>query len=107
MARNKYFAKKTEIDGIKFDSLKEGRRYQELLILQRAGHISDLECHPFFDLKVDGFLICKYVADFAYIEDGKRVIQDVKGCKNSGAWRIFRIKQKLMKAIHDIDVVVV
>lgn len=37
--RNKYQAIKTTIDGIEFDSRKEAHRYQELLLLQRAGVI--------------------------------------------------------------------
>lgn len=121
MARNKYFAKKTVVDGIKFDSMKESRRYTELKLLERAGKISELKLQPSFDLKVNDVLVCKYVADFSYnvfeshetgslhVQAKRRetVIEDVKGMKNSGAWRIFRIKAKLLKAIHGIDVRVV
>lgn len=39
---SKYMAKKCQVDGIKFDSLKEARRYQELLLLERAGKIANL-----------------------------------------------------------------
>ena len=39
---SKYMAKKCQVDGIKFDSLKEARRYQELRLLERAGKIADL-----------------------------------------------------------------
>ena len=41
--KSKYGAKKVEIDGIIFDSKKEGRRYQELKMLQKAGEISNLQ----------------------------------------------------------------
>ena len=40
---NKYGAKRTTIDGKTFDSTKEANRYTSLLLLQRAGVISDLQ----------------------------------------------------------------
>lgn len=107
MPRNKYNAKKCEIDGIRFASKKEARHYQRLKLLQRTGHISELKCHPSFDLGINGILVCKYVADFSYVENSEKIVCDVKGMKNGAAWRIFRIKAKLLKAIHGIDVVVV
>lgn len=107
MPRNKYNAKKCEIDNIIFDSMKEARHYHDLKLLQRAGEISELKCHPSFDLTVNGKLVCKYVADFEYIQDGRRIICDVKGMKKGGAWQVFRIKVKLLKAIRGIDVIVV
>lgn len=39
----KYKAKKTEYDGIMFDSKKEAQRYAELKILERAGVIKNLQ----------------------------------------------------------------
>ena len=40
---NKYHSKKTTVNGIEFDSRKESRRYQDLLLLERAGAIQDLQ----------------------------------------------------------------
>lgn len=37
MSYSKYKNKKTEVDGIMFDSLKEARRYGELKLLVRGG----------------------------------------------------------------------
>ena len=37
--RNKYGAKKTIVDGIKFDSQKEARYYVELKLRKRAGEV--------------------------------------------------------------------
>jgi len=109
---SKYRAKKVELDGLVFDSKKEAARYAHLKILQRGGEISDLQIHPRYELKVKGQLICRYIADFSYIpKDAKgphqRVVEDVKGMKKGGAWDIFRIKAKLMKAIHGVDVQVI
>jgi len=46
----KYRSKKTIIDGITFDSLKEARRYRELRLLEKAGAISDLRTQVRFVL---------------------------------------------------------
>lgn len=104
MRRNKFNAVKTEVNGIKFDSKAEAKRYFDLTILQRAGEISQLELQPKYDLVVNGFTVCAYVADFKYREaDGGLVVEDVKSpitAKN----RAYRIKLKLMKAIYGIDI---
>ena len=46
---NKYFNKKVIIDGIKFDSKKEAKRYTELKLLKKAGIIKELELQKVFD----------------------------------------------------------
>lgn len=40
---NKFGAIKTTVDGIKFDSLREARRWAELRLLEKAGEIRDLK----------------------------------------------------------------
>lgn len=79
--RPKYGNKKTTVNGITFDSKKESVRYNELLILEKSGLISDLEtqvkfsvCPKFGGNKRERF----YIADFTYNEGGKKVIEDVK-----------------------------
>lgn len=47
---NKYHNVKTIIDGIKFDSKAEARRYQELKLLEKAGQIRNLVLQPKFEL---------------------------------------------------------
>lgn len=99
MKYNKYNASKTVVDGIKFDSRAEARRYRELKLLQRAGEIKDLELQPSFLLiekfkcKGKSYRDTRYVADFAYIEvkTGLQVIEDVKGVETE----VFRLKKKL------------
>ena len=102
---NKYHAIKTEVDGIKFDSKKEAARYQELKILEMAGIISSLEIQKKFELKVNGFKVCDYYADFFYYdnENETRVVEDVK----SKATRtpVYRLKKKLMFACLGIEIV--
>ena len=76
---SKYMAKKCEADGIKFDSLRERARYCELKLLQRAGKISGLECHPRFPIYVNGFYVTRYTPDFRYFSPQHGdVIEDVK-----------------------------
>lgn len=65
-----------------FASGVEFKRAAQLLLLRRAGAISDLEVHPRFDLVVNGQLLTTYVADFGYMDlrNGGRVytVEDVK-----------------------------
>ena len=98
--RSKYNAKKCVIDGIKFDSLKEGRRYQQLKLLEKAGEIENLELQPKYDLMVNSKRVGFYKADFRYIENGELVVEDVKGMKTP----IYNLKKKMVKAIYNIDI---
>lgn len=103
-APTKYKNRETQVDGIRFSSRKEANRYCELKLLKAAGEIVDLQIQPRFDMVINGHKVCFYLADFAYRQDGKLVVEDVK----SPATRkipIYRLKNKLMKAVHGIDVV--
>lgn len=106
---NKYHNRKTEIDGIVFDSKREAQRYAELQLLQRAGKIRDLSMQVEFELipKQDGERACKYKADFVYYvaDTGKMVVEDVKGYKKGAAYQLFSIKRKLMLWQHGIKIV--
>lgn len=96
--KSKYSAVKTKVDGIKFDSKKEARRYKELKILERSDEIKSLELQPRFLLqekfKYNDKTIRKieYVADFRYIDEkGNTVVEDVKGMKTE----VYKIKKKI------------
>ena len=99
----KYNAKKTVLDGITFASRKESKRYQELRLLERAGEIQDLQLQTPYELipKQSGERACKYIADFVYMENGKRIVEDVKGYKGNPVWII---KRKLLLFVHGIKV---
>ena len=102
---SKYHNRKVEIDGIKFDSIKEGERYLELKLLLKAGKIRDLKMQVEFELipKQAGEQACKYKADFVYhmADTGKMVVEDVKGKRT----REYIIKRKLMLWRHGIKIV--
>lgn len=97
---NKYNAVKTTVDNITFDSKKEANRYLELKLLQRANQIKDLDLQPRFDLIINDVFVGFYKADFIYTENGKVVVEDVKGKKTP----IYNLKKKMVKAIHGIDI---
>ena len=102
MKRSKYNAKKTYVDGIKFDSKAEARRYSELKLLLKAGEISHLELQPRYDLVVNDVKLGFYKADFRYVElaSNEIIVEDVKGVKTP----IYNLKKKLMKAIYGIEI---
>ena len=47
---NKYNARKVMVDGKQFDSLKEGRRFQSLRLMEKSGIIEDLRRQVTFTL---------------------------------------------------------
>lgn len=99
--RSKYGNRKTKVDGITFDSAAEARRYADLVLMEKAGEITDLELQPRYPLLVNGEKVGTYVADFAYRDAaGVLVVEDVKGMRT----REYIMKAKLMRAVHGIEV---
>lgn len=124
-AQSKYYNKKVVVDGIEFDSKKEGQRYRELSLMQRAGKISGLRLQVPFELvpnqyetvtvqlktktkQVEKLVERKieYIADFVYtdLETNETIVEDVKGYKQGGAYAVFQIKRKLMLSVYGIKV---
>ena len=121
--KSKYNAKKVEIDGFKFDSIKESRRFLALKAMEKAGAISELKRQVKYILiptqrepdtegprggRIKGKLLereCSYIADFVYKDTkGNTVVEDVKGYRGGGAYEIFKIKRKLMLYVHGIKI---
>ena len=117
--RSKYNAKPVVIDGIRFASTKEGNRYRELKLLEKAGHIARLTlqrrfelCAPKTDLVGDvhdmpsKMVVGYYVADFCYDEltphATQFVVEDVKSPATRTA--LFIWKAKHMKAQYGITI---
>ena len=110
MTYSKYRAKKVTIDGIRFDSKREARRYLTLKSMQDAGEISGLELQkpyllipPQKDPDTGKTLerACKYKADFVYkTKDGQEIVEDVKGKRLPE----YIIKRKLMLKVHGIRI---
>ncbi len=106
---SKYGNKKTVIDGITFDSAKEARRYQTLKTLEKTGDVGNIRTQVKYELiptlRIGGVTHrkCVYIADFVYIDrrTGKTIVEDVKGVKTP----VYMLKKRLMKQLHDIDIV--
>ena len=95
----KYRNKKTQIGMYVFDSIAESKRYKELALLEKAGQIKGLKLQPKFLLQ-EGFKKngktyrkIEYIADFMYIENGKVIIEDVKGMETD----VFKLKRKMFE----------
>lgn len=103
---SKFRAVPTVVDGVRFDSKAEARRWVELQQLQAAGQIRKLRRQVRYELPVNDQVVARYVADFVYqraVGDyWDEVVEDVKGVETP----MFRLKAKLMRAIHGIDIAV-
>ena len=123
---NKYHSKKITRDGMTFDSLKEYRKFRELLLLEKAGEITDLKRQVEFELipaqyeeiptgevykrgelkgqpkikRVCLELSVKYIADFVYKENGKTIVVDTKGFRTKD----YILKRKMMLYFHGIRI---
>lgn len=100
--RSKYCSKATYVDGKRFASKKEAARYGQLKAMSDAGYISNLATQVPFEIKVNDKKICKYLADFQYIEiqTGQTVVEDVKGFRTD----IYKLKKKLVEAVYGIEI---
>ena len=104
--KNKYNNRRTELDGYTFDSIAESRRYAELKLLEKAGIISDLRVHPVYQLQKSfrtpegkSVRAINFELDFDYIENGIKVVEDVKGVETAA----FKLKHKMfLKMYPDI-----
>ena len=106
----KYGNKKTVVDGITFDSKREAERYKELKLLLRAGVIEGLQLQPEYTLipafKKNGtaYREMAYRADFSYLEEGKKIVEDVKGMET----QVFKLKRKLFEHFYpDLEIRIV
>lgn len=102
MRRSKYRAIPTVIDGIRFASKAEARRYQELRFLERAGEITALELQPVFPLVVNGVKIGAYRADFRFVNTrtGEVVTEDCKGFRT----KEYKRTKRLVEALYPVQI---
>ena len=128
MKKSKYHSRKITRDGITFDSIREFRRFQELRLLEKAGAIQNLQRQVKFELIPAQYeeiptgelykrgdrkgqpkmkrvcveeSVC-YYADHVYMENGKRVVEDVKS--SATKTKEYIIKRKLLLYIHGIKI---
>lgn len=108
--KSKYKNEKVYLDGIRFDSKAEAKRYLILKSMQDEGLIKGLELQPEYEIlptyKKDGKTVraMKYRADFRYFCGDKLVVEDVKGIETEA----FKIKKKLVEYFYpDITITLV
>ena len=82
--------------GHQHDSKTEAGRCDDLRVLEERGDITRLDQQPEFRVEINGKLICRYVADFAYFTSTCRIVEDVKGMLTP----VYRLKKKLVEAAH-------
>lgn len=116
--RNKFNAKATVVDGERFDSAKEAKRWIQLRLLEQAGEISHLERQPKFKLTcgLRPILIrserykngrqAVYTADFSYFNGEHRIIEDVKSSATRTESYVLRkaIVEAMFPAVRIVEV---
>ena len=122
--KRKYYNIKTRSsDGIVFDSMKEAHRWEQLLLLQKAGKIVELQRQVAYELLPaqyetyeryskkgdrlkDGQRLLErkveYIADFVYhdVETGELIVEDTKGVRTKD----YILKRKLLLLVHGIKI---
>lgn len=98
--KNKYNARRTNVDGIVFHSGKEAARYSQLKILEKSGEIKNLRLQVKIPIDINGIHVCNYIADFVYDEGSAEVVEDAKGKRTD----VYQLKKKLMLAVNSIKI---
>ena len=98
--KNKYGAIKTVVNGKTCDSKLEAKHYNNLLLAEKQGAISDLILHPRYKIEINGKKICTVVLDFEYIQEGVKKYVDSKGVYTSES----KLRHKILEATHNITV---
>jgi hypothetical protein len=108
----KYHNQFATVDGHRFASQREARRYAELRVLERAGIIRDLELQPEFvlyalvarSLAGDGLIsgvhpVGSYFGDFRYRDAaGAVIVEDAKGMKTP----LYQFKRRMVEVQYGI-----
>lgn len=69
--------------------------------MEKSENIWNLAMHPSWSIHVNGEPICKYEADFIYVDAlGIEHVEDAKGFRT----REYILKKKLMKAVYGIEI---
>lgn len=96
--KHKYHARPVVVDGTRFASKREAKRYGELKLLQQGNAISGLRMQVRYKIVIETV----YVADFVYYDEAKlcEIVEDVKGYRT----REYKRKKRLMAKQHGISI---
>lgn len=95
---NKFKAVRVKSNGRTFDSKAEAQHYEILRLREMGGQIVALQCQPKYPLEVNGVVVCVYIADFSYFENGRPVVDEVKSKPTMTP--VYRLKRKLFKILY-------
>lgn len=95
--RTKYGATPAHVDGIRFDSKREARVYEQLKRMRDAGEVARFHRQVVFDLPGG----VTYKLDFLVVfSDGRIENWDAKGVET----KEFRIKRRLVRATYGVEI---
>lgn len=104
--QNLYGNIRVESGGLKFDSIAEKKRYWFLKEKEAKGLLKGLETQKRYPFVINDVRVSEYRADFVYRRDGKTIIEDVKSPVLARS-NLFKIKAKLMQALHQVEIILV
>jgi len=92
---SKYNNRKITVNGAVFDSKAEYERYRDLLLLEKAGKIQQLERQKKFEIipATKGERAAVYTVDFAYKIGERLIAEEVKGAVTKD----YVLRRKLFK----------
>lgn len=122
-SESKYHNEPVTVDGVRYDSKNEMRRFNFLKLMEKAGEISNLRYHVKFELipqitkeeivhlKTKDKVVTKvvqsaryYEADFVYInKKGEEIVEDFKGQETD----LFKFKAALFFYIYNKPITIV
>ena len=120
--KSKYHNEPVTVDGVRYDSKNEMRRFNFLKLMEKAGEISNLRYHVKYTLFPKGTVEIRrlpdgtemelkrydrehwYEADFVYVtKDGKEIVEDFKGFETD----TFKEKRDTLKKLYGIEIKIV
>ncbi len=99
--KSKHIAVRTQASsGTWCASKKEAARLSELRLLEKAGEIQNLVVQPEFPIFINGKKVFTYVADAAYFDGKRRIVEDTKGVRT----QVYRLKARCVEAYYNIQI---
>lgn len=90
-------------NGHEHDSKREAKRCDQLHMLAKGGAISDIVSQPFYafgGVKMGNGQLAGVTLDFGYTEDGKPVVEDVKGRSKLSDSRDWPLRKAMFAYFH-------
>lgn len=100
---NKYNAKKTLLNGLKFDSKSESDLYAELELQRRQGVILGLETQAKESFEIYGKHLCNYYVDFKVFHNNG-VVEFLEHKSTGTVTDVWRLKWKMLRAKYDKEI---